>query len=127
MTGLQQFVRGVGVVSVGLAAVGLVRPRELAAVAGVRTAADDASLPVLVRLNAARQGVLGLAILTRTPVDVGRSSGLFLPLTALDAVAVLLGVRSRVLAPRSAAMALTVLAVNAGVQRAVAQPSRWRR
>ena len=126
MTGLERLVRGVGVVSVGLAAVGLARPRELAAAAGVRTA-DDASLPVLVRLNAARQGVLGLALLTRTPVDVRRSSGLFLPLTALDAVAVLLGVRAQVLAPRSAVMALTVLGVNVAVVRAAPQPSRWRR
>ena len=126
MTGLERLVRGVGVVSVGLAAVGLARPRELAAVAGVRTA-DDASLPVLVRLNAARQLVLGIALLTRTPVDVRRSSGLFLPLTALDAVAVVLGVRSGVLAPRAAAMALAVVSVNAAVQAAVPQPSRWRR
>ena len=126
MTGLERLVRGVGGVSVGLAAVGLLRPRELASAAGVRTA-DDASLPVLVRLNAARQGVLGIAILTRTPVDVRRSSGLFLPLTALDAVAVLLGVRSGVLAPRAAAMALAVLSVNAAVQAAAPQPSRWRR
>ena len=126
MTGLERFVRGVGVVSLGLAAVGLVRPRELASVAGVR-AADDASLPVLVRLNAARQAVLGLALLTRTPVDVSRSAGLFLPLTALDAVAVLLGVRAGVLAPRSAAMALSVLGANIAVARAAPQPSRWRR
>ena len=126
MTGLERLVRGVGVVSVGLAAVGLARPRELAAVAGVRTA-DDASLPVLVRLNAARQLVLGIALLTRTPVDVRRSSGLFLPLTALDAVAVVLGVRSGVLAPRAAAMALAVVSVNTAVQAAVPQPSRWRR
>ena len=126
MTGLERLVRGVGVVSVGLAAVGLARPRELAAVAGVRTA-DDASLPVLVRLNAARQLVLGIALLTRTPVDFRRSSGLFLPLTALDAVAVVLGVRSGVLAPRAAAMALAVVSVNTAVQAAVPQPSRWRR
>lgn len=126
---LELLVRGVGVVSLALAAVGLVRPRELAQAAGVR-APGDASLPVLVRLNAARQGVLGLALLTRSPVDVRRSAGLFLPLTALDAVAVLLGVRGGVLAPRSAAMALTVLGVNAAVlvvDAGTAQPSRWRR
>ena len=124
---LELLVRGVGLVSVVLAAAGLVRPRELAAAGGVQTP-GDASLPVLVRLNAARQGVLGLALLTRTPVDVGRSAGLFLPLTALDAVAVLLGVRGRVLAPRSAAMALAVLGVNAAVCVVdAAQASRWRR
>ncbi len=128
---LEQLVRGVGVVSLGLAGVGLLRPRELAYVAGVR-ASGEASLPVLVRLNAARQAVLGLALLTRTPTDVGRSAGLFLPLTALDAAAVLLGVRSRALAPRSAVMALTVLGVNVAVARAAGRPggpqsSRWRR
>ena len=126
---LALLVRGVGLVSVALAAAGLVRPRQLAAAGGVR-ASGDASLPVLVRLVAARQGVLGLALLTRSPVDVRRAAGLFLPLTGLDAVAVLLGVRGRVLAPRSAAMALTVLAVNAAVlavDAAPAQPSRWRR
>ena len=126
MSGLERFVRGVGVASLGLAAVGLVRPRELAALAGVR-ASGDTSLPVLVRLNAARQAVLGLALLTHTPVDVGRSAGLFLPLTALDAAAVLLGVRAEALAPRSAVMALTVLGVNVGVAVADRRPSRWRR
>jgi len=115
--GLERFVRGVGVVSVGLAAVGLTRPRELAQVAGVRTPAD-ASLPVLVRLTAARQAVLGLALLTRTPVDVGRAAGLFLPLTALDAVSVLVGVRRGVLARRSGALSLAVLAANAAVAQA---------
>ena len=122
---------GSGKSTTALAAIGLLRPRELASVAGVRSSAD-ASLPVLVRLNAARQAVLGLALLTRTPTDVGRSAGLFLPLTTLDAAAVLLGVRARVLAPRSAVMALTVLGVNVAVAQAAGPPamprsSRWRR
>ena len=110
-----RLVRGVGVVSLALAATGLAVPRRLADVAGVRDAAADASLPVLVRLVAARQGVLGLALLTRQPTDVTRSAGLFLPLTALDAVAVLGGLRSGVLRRRSAVMAAAVLATNVAV------------
>ena len=103
--------RAVGVVSLLLAALGMVRPRALASAAGVRSSAD-ASLPLLVRLAAARQAVLGLALLTRSPVDVRRSAGLFLPLTALDAAAVLLAQQQGVLRPRSVVMATTVLATN---------------
>ena len=119
--------RGVGVVSVGLAG----RGAGPAARAGRRrrgAASDDASLPVLVRLNAARQGVLGLALLTRTPVDVRRSAGLFLPLTALDAVAVLLGVRVRRAGPaRGRDGADGARRSTSAWQRAAPQPSRWRR
>lgn len=111
---LEHLVRAVGVTSVALAAAGLAAPRGLASVAGVVRPDSDA-LPVLVRLNAARQGVLGLALLTRTPVDVDRASGLFLPLTALDLGAVVLGVRSGALARRSLVMAGAVLATNAAV------------
>ncbi len=114
---LQRLVHGVGAVSLGLAAVGVVRPRALAAAAGVRPA-DDPSLPLLVRLTSARQLVLGLALLTRSPVDVSRSARLFLPLTALDLVAVGVGVRQGVLAPRALAMSTAVLAANAAVARA---------
>lgn len=111
---LGRLVRAVGWTSIGLAAVATAQPREVASVAGVRDT-DGALLPVLVRLNAARQAVLGIAILTRRPTPVQRSSDLFLPLTALDALAVAGGVRSGVLRPRSAAMALAVLGTNAWV------------
>ena len=114
---LPRLVHGVGVASVGLAAAGLARPRALASAAGVRTV-HDASVPLLVRLASARQLVLGLALLTRSPVDVSRSAALFLPLTALDLVAVGAGVRSGVLAPRALAMSTAVLAANAAVARA---------
>ena len=117
---LRSFVRAVGVVSVGLGGVGVARPRALAAAAGVRPT-GDASLPVLVRLAAARQVVLGLALLTRSPVDVRRSAGLFLPLTALDAATVLAGTRQGVLARRSSVMSLVVLAANVGIA-AVSRP-----
>ncbi len=111
---LEPFVRAVGWTSLALAGVAVARPRALAAAGGVVPVAD-ASLPLLVRLAAARQGVLGLALLTRTPVPVARASGLFLPLTALDAAAVLLAVRQGVLRPRAAALSTCVLAVNAAV------------
>ena len=50
-----------------------------------------------------------------------RSAGLFLPLTALDAAAVLVGTRQGVLARRSAAMSLVVLATNVAIA-AVSRP-----
>ena len=108
---LATFVRAVGVASLGLGGLGLARPRALAAAAGVQPV-GDASLPVLVRLAAARQVVLGLALLTRSPVDVRRAAGLFLPLTVLDAVAVVGATRQGVLARRSTGMSLAVLATN---------------
>ena len=111
---LAGFVRAVGLACVGLGGLAIARPRALAEAAGVRSA-GDASLPVLVRLAAARQVVLGLALLTRSPVDVRRSAGLFLPLTALDAAAVLGGTRQGVLARRSAVLSLVVLATNAAL------------
>ena len=114
VTPLQRLVQGVGVVSVGLGAVAAVAPRRVAAAGGVRDP-DAPVLPLLVRLVAARQLSLGVALLTRRPVPVGRASGLFLPVTALDAVAVLSGVRRGVLHRRSAALALAVLATNAAV------------
>ena len=115
MTGLQRLVRGVGFVSVGLGALATVAPRRVAAAGGARTADVDATVPLLVRLVAARQISLGIALLTRHSVPVDRSSGLFLPTTGLDAAAVLLARRQGVLAPRATAMALAVLATNVAV------------
>ena len=109
------FVRAVGVVSVALAAVGLVRPRALTAAGGVVDDPGGGAVPLLVRLGAARQGVLGLALLTRRPTDVRRSAGLFLPLTTVDAVVVLLAVRAGVLLPRAGVASLAVLTTNAAV------------
>lgn len=115
--GLGRFVQAVGVTSVGLATLGVVRPRALLVAGGVVEPDGAAVVPLLVRLAAARQGVVGLALLTRRPPDVRRSAGLFLPLTAVDAAAVLVAVRGGVLRPRSAAMSLTVLAANTWVAR----------
>lgn len=114
MTALQRLVQGVGVVSVALGAYATARPRAVAAAGGVREP-QAAVLPLLVRFAAARQLSLGIALLTRTPVPVGRASGLFLPVTALDAAAVLAARRAGVLRGRSLAMALTVLATNVAV------------
>lgn len=121
MTPLQRFVRAVGYASLAIGGLASVAPREVARCGGVRTP-DDSSLPVLVRLAAARQISVGLALLTRTPPEVARAARLFLPLTALDAAAVLAGVRRGGLAPRSAAMALTVLGTNAAVALAARRP-----
>jgi hypothetical protein len=117
MRGLPGLVRGVGVVSVLLGGYAAVRPEHVATVGGVREPYVPV-LPLLVRLVAARQVSLGLALLSRSPVDVRRASGLFLPVTALDAAAVLGGVRSGVLARRSAVLSLTVLATDVAVWRA---------
>lgn len=114
MTPLEHLVRGVGVVSVVLGGYASVQPRRVAAVGGVRDP-EAPVLPLLVRLVAARQVALGVAILTRHPVPVGRSAGLFLPVTALDAAAVLGARRAGVLSGRSVPMALAVLATNVAV------------
>lgn len=113
MRSLQQLVRAVGVVSVALGAVATVAPERVAAAGGVRDAGSPV-VPLLVRLNAARQITVGLALLTRR-VPVGRASGLFLPLTALDAAAVLSARRAGVLSGRSVVMALAVLTTNVAV------------
>lgn len=113
-SGLPRFVRAVGWTSLALAAVGTAAPRRLAAFGGVANPAE-AAVPVLVRLASARQAVIGLAVLTRRPTDVGRSARLFLPLTALDAGAVYTGVRSGALRPRAAAASTLVLATNVWV------------
>lgn len=110
-----RFVRAVGVASVALAVIGLARPRLLTTWGGVVEPAPGGVLPLLVRLNAARQGVLGLALLTRRPTDVRRSAGLFLPLTAVDAAVVVAAARDGVLRPRAVAMSLAVLGTNAWV------------
>jgi len=109
-------VRAVGWASLALAGVAVVAPRLLAGTLGLRDPGASA-VPVLVRLVAARQASLGLALLTRRPTPVRRSADLFLPLTALDAAAVVHGVRNGALDRRAAAAAAAVLTVNAWVAR----------
>lgn len=111
---LGRFVRAVGWTSIGLAASATAAPRRVAAAGGV-LGADSAAVPVLVRLVAARQAAIGVAVLSRRPTEVRRNADLFLPLTALDAGAVLQGVRSGALDRRAGAMSVAVLAVNAAV------------
>ena len=109
--------RTVGVVSVALGALATVAPARVAAVGGVKDASGPV-LPLLVRLVAARQVSLGIALLTRRPTPVVRASGLFLPVTALDAAAVLVARRAGALERRSTVMALCVLATNVAVRAA---------
>ena len=107
-------VRVIGVASVTLAAAGLVAPRALAATAGVRDVSAP-TLPLLVRLAAARQASLGLALLTRADLDAHRAAGLFLPTTVADAAAVLVAHRRGVLARRAAVASLVVLGTDVWV------------
>ncbi len=123
MSALPVFVRTVGWTSLGLAAVGTVAPRRLAEVGGVR-ACDGDLVPVLVRMAAARQALIGVAVLTRRPTDVRRSTNLFLPLTTFDAAAVLLGVRAGALRPRSGLMSAAVLATNVAIGVSVRRGAR---
>ena len=113
MSAEARFVQGVGVASVTLAAVGLLRPRVLTTAGGVVEPYAGGLVPLLVRLAAARQGVVGLALLTRRPPDLRRSAALFLPLTAVDAVVVLAAVRGGVLRRRAGVASLAVLVTNA--------------
>lgn len=112
--GLPAFARAVGWSSLALAGAATVCPRQVAGTGGVRDTRHDL-VPVLVRMAAARQALIGVAVLTRRPTDVARSTALFLPLTALDAAAVLAGVRSGALRRRSGLMSTMVLAGNIAV------------
>lgn len=114
MNPLASGVRAVGWTSVGLGLLAAAAPRRVARAGGVADP-SAAAVPVLVRLAAARQLSLGLAILSRRPVPVGRSARLFLPVTVVDAAAVLAGVRSGALERRSGAYSLLVLATNVAV------------
>ncbi len=113
---LAPFGTAVGVVSLVLAAVGVVAPRPLARAGGVVDPAAPV-VPLLVRFVAARQAALGLALLSRRPLDMHRAAGLFLPVTVVDAAAAVAGRRSGALSPRSTVMSLSVLAANAWVMR----------
>lgn len=109
--GMPPFVREVGWTSLALAAAPTMAPRHVARAGGVRETRHEL-VPVLVRLAAARRALIGVAVLTRRPTDVARSTSPFIPLTRLDAAAVLLGVRSSALHPRSGVMSMAVLAAN---------------
>ena len=111
---LPRFVRAVGWASVGVGAAAAAAPRQVASLGGARDVRPDL-VPVLVRLAGARQVAIGLAVLTRRPTDVRRTADLFLPLTVLDAGAVLHGVGSGALHRRAGVLALGVLATDVAV------------
>lgn len=121
---LARLARGVGALSLWLGAVGLVRPRAMAALLGVHAAAGDEALPVLVRLIAARNAMLGLALLTGPAPDMQRTGRLWLALTAADAAAVVAGTRQGELARRSSAASLLVLGANVAIVRAAERAAR---
>ncbi len=115
--------KSIGSLSIWLGTAALFAPRLLSGVLGVRDAAarSDVALPLLVRLMAARNIVLGAALLA-TPVSQARpATEVTLLLTGLDAAAVLVARRGGDVAPRSAGLSLTVLAT------AVAGAVRWHR
>ena len=113
----------VGTVSIWLGTAALFVPRALPRLLGVREAAarSDAALPLLVRLVAARNIAMGAALLVTPAPQARRTTEVTLLLTALDAVAVLVGRRGGDVARRSVALSLAVLATSA------AGAVRWHR
>jgi hypothetical protein len=113
----------VGTVSIWLGTAALLVPRALSRKVGVREAAarSDAALPLLVRLVAARNIAMGAALLVTPAPQARRTTEVTLLLTALDAVAVLVGRRGGDVARRSVALSLAVLATSA------AGAVRWHR
>ncbi|MBF5081745.1 DUF4267 domain-containing protein [Quadrisphaera sp. INWT6] len=106
--------RSIGALSVWLGAVALFAPRAMTRLLGVRADAtqDDAALPLLVRLIAARNIAMGAALLVSPPPQARRTSEVTLLLTGLDAAAVLVSRRTGDVAGRSALLSLLVLATT---------------
>lgn len=104
--------RTVGTLSVCVGAAGLLAPRCVAGLLGVqpRAAARDASLPLLVRLVAARNLAMGVALLVTPRPQPRRATEVTLLLTALDAAAVLGAHRGGDAGRRSAVLSSLVLA-----------------
>lgn len=106
--------RSIGALSVWLGTVALFAPRAMTRLLGVRAdaAQDDAALPLLVRLIAARNIAMGAALLVSPPPQARRTSEVTLLLTGLDAAAVLVSRRTGDVAGRSALLSLVVLATT---------------
>ena len=106
--------RSIGALSVWLGTVALFAPRAMTRLLGVRADAtqDDAALPLLVRLIAARNIAMGAALLVSPPPQARRTSEVTLLLTGLDAAAVLVSRRTGDVAGRSALLSLLVLATT---------------
>ncbi len=114
MTPLERVVQGVGVASLVFGTAGVLAPRRLAGAFGVRPTQAPV-LPLLVRFAASRQLALGAALLTRSPVPVGRSARLFLPVTAVDAAAAVVGHRQGLVGRRALVFSGAVLVTNVAV------------
>ena len=106
--------RSIGALSVWLGTVALFAPRAMTRLLGVRADAtqDDAALPLLVRLIAARNIAMGAALLVSPPPQARRTFEVTLLLTGLDAAAVLVSRRTGDVAGRSALLSLLVLATT---------------
>ena len=115
--------KSVGTLSIWLGTGALFAPRVFARVLGVDAGAaqGDRALPLLVRLIAARNIAMGVALLARPRPPARRTTEVALVLAGVDAAAVLVARRGGDVAGRSPALSTTVLAA------AVASAVRWRR
>ena len=105
----------IGSLSIWLGTGALFAPRALTRALGVRPDATtgDVALPLLVRLVAARNIAMGAALLVTPPPQARRTTEVTMLLTGLDAAAVLVARRGGDVAPRSAGLSMTVLALAA--------------
>jgi hypothetical protein len=105
--------RTVGSLSIGVGTAALAAPRRAAGLLGVRpdAARDDVTLPLLVRLGAARNVAMGAALLAAPAPQARRTTEVALLLTALDAAAVWTSRARGEVAPRSAVLSGAVLAL----------------
>ncbi|MCV2487780.1 DUF4267 domain-containing protein [Geodermatophilus sp. YIM 151500] len=108
--------KSVGTLSIWLGTAGLFAPRAITRLLGVRRDAttDDAALPLLVRLVAARNIAMGAALLASPPPQARRTTEVTLLLTALDAAAVWTSRHTGDVARRSAVLSSVVLGLAAG-------------
>ena len=105
----------VGTLSIWIGTAALFAPRALPRLLGASKTGtrDDVLLPLLVRLAAARNIAMGAALLVAPAPQARRTTEVTLLLTTLDAAAVLVARRGGDVAPRSAGLSMTVLALAA--------------
>lgn len=105
----------VGSLSMWLGTVALFAPRRMARLLGVdaRATHTDRALPLLVRLIAARNIAMGVALLVSPAPQAQRTTEVTLLLTSVDAAAVLVATRGGDTRARSAVLSLAVLATSA--------------
>ena len=107
--------KSIGTLSIWLGTGALFAPRAITRALGVRDTATtgDVALPLLVRLVAARNIAMGAALLVTPAPQARRTTEVTMLLTTLDAAAVLVARRGGDVAPRSAGLSMTVLALAA--------------